>query len=137
MQHPPSVAVDPPLEPGEIDFLRTFVSQAEVRRVWRGQPSAASPWCPTDDGTLLELDEPLAVAKPDSVAAWLRWLSRTFLAPSTEAALTEALAGGLRGGHTLTGEVVIGDAHVVRVNGTRVSEVHYRRGEPSAQVTES
>lgn len=111
----PSVLIDPPLEAAEVDFIAAFAvetGKTGVRRVWPGQPTRRCPWRPSDDGRLLELDPEAAAADPDSVASWLRFLSREFLAPSTAAALDAALSEGLRGGHRLTGQVVVGDRRV-------------------------
>jgi hypothetical protein len=118
----PCVAIQPPLEQGEITFLAAFAAEAEVRRVWPGQPTARSPWRPSPDGRSLELDIGLADAEPECVAGWLRFLSRRFLAPSTAASLDDALSAGLRGGHRLSGEVVVGGGRWVRVANNRVTE---------------
>lgn len=124
---PPAVVVDPPLDAGEVAFIAAFASAsgphaAGVRRVWPGQPSRRCPWRPSRDGGRLELDEDLAAAEPDSVGAWLRFLSREFLAPSTAASLDVALTEGLRAGHRLSGEVVVGTDRRVRVELGRVTE---------------
>ena len=122
---PPSVVVDPSLEAAEVEFLAAFAcktGQAGVRRVWPGQPSRHCPWRPTPDGQYLLLDLPLAASEPDSVAGWLRFLSREFLAPSTAAALDTALTLGLRGGHRLSGHVDLGTGRRVTVQLGRVTE---------------
>lgn len=112
----PSVSIDPPLEPAEVDFIASFASEARdrdgVRRVWPGQPSRRCPWRPSDDGRHLLLDEAMAMADLDSVAGWLRFISREFLAPSTIASMDAALTEGLRGGHRLSGSVIIGDRQI-------------------------
>jgi hypothetical protein len=111
----PSVAIDPPLVAAEIDFIAAFARElggSRVRRVWPGQPRRRCPWRPSEDGRLLQLDEAMADSAPDSVASWLRFLSREFLAPSTAASLDTALTEGLRGGHRLTGQVVVGDRRI-------------------------
>ncbi|WP_148615552.1 hypothetical protein [Nocardioides rubriscoriae] len=98
-----SLSIDPPLAAAEVEFLASFGTIASrVRRVWPGQPSRRCPWRPSADGRLLQLDEASAAADPASVAGWLRFLSREFLAPSTADALLTALDHGLRGGHRLT-----------------------------------
>lgn len=112
MHERPSVVIDPPLERAEVTFIAAFAAEAAVRRVWPGQPSRRCPWRPTLDGRFLELVEDVSESDPDSVAGWLRFLSRQFLAPSTAASLDRALTEGLRGGHTLAGEVVVGGRRV-------------------------
>ncbi|MDO9456575.1 hypothetical protein [Nocardioides sp.] len=125
MSRRPSVVIDPPLEVAEIEFIAAFAMEAGskgVRRVWPGQPSRRCPWRPTRDGQFLELDVAMATSDPDSVASWLRFLSREFLAPSTAASLDAALTQGLRGGHRLTGEVLVGADRRVAVELGRVTE---------------
>lgn len=125
MPHPQSVEIDPPLEPGEVAFLAAFASEhggSRLRRVWPGQPSRRCPWRPSPDGESLELDEEMAQASPDGVATWLRFLSREFLAPSTAASLDAALTQGLRGGHRMTGAVVVGRRRVTIAGGRVVEE---------------
>ncbi len=111
-----SVRVTPPLERREIAFVATFGgAAAELRRLWPGQPSARSPWRPSDDGTRLELDVEHALAAPHDVAPWLRFLSREFLAPSTASAFEAALDVGLRGGHRISGQVDVGGRRITVV----------------------
>lgn len=119
---PASVRIQPPLEATEITFLAAFATEATMRRVWPGQPSARSPWRPSADGRRLVLDLAQAEAEPDQVAPWLQFLSRSFLAPSTTAALEAALDVGLRGGHLVTGRVVVGGVREVSVVLHRVNE---------------
>jgi hypothetical protein len=118
----PSVVIDPPLERGEVAFLAAFAAEASLRRVWPGQPSRRCPWRPSDDGRFLELVVDEALGDPDSVGGWLRFFSREFLAPSTAASLDLALTEGLRGGHRLTGQVVIPGDRTVSVELGRVVE---------------
>lgn len=115
------VVLEPTLEPAEVRFLAAFAEEREIRRVWPGQPSSCSPWRPSADGRWLELDEARAQTAPESVAPWLRFLSRTFLAPSTPTALDAALRAGLRAGHQLAGTVVVGDLEVT-IDFHRVTE---------------
>lgn len=124
MPHPP-VVIDPPLVPGEVEFIAAFTESGvrRLRRVWPGQPPHRCPWRPSADGRHLELDDATAAHDPDGVAAWLRFLSREFLAPSTAASLDTALSHGLRGGHHLAGEVVLPDQRRVCVELGRITEV--------------
>jgi len=120
----PTIAIDPPLEPAEVAFIAAFAVEhggAGVRRVWPGQPRRHCPWRPSRDGRALELDPVRSQADPDSVAGWLRFLSREFLAPSTAASLETALTQGLRGGHRLTGAVVV-DGRRIAVDLGRVTD---------------
>ena len=115
MPDQPTIAIDPPLESAEVAFIAAFAVEhgsAGVRRVWPGQPSRRCPWRPSRDGTTLVLDVAMSEVDPDSVAGWLRFLSREFLAPSTAASLETALTQGLRGGHRLTGEVTVGGRRI-------------------------
>lgn len=129
----PSVAVDPPLEPGEVSFLAAFTTEAGVRRVWPGQPSRRCPWRPSPDGTRLLLDATALPDDADDVTAWLRFLSREFLAPSSPASMDAALSEGLRGGHRLHGDVVVGE-HRIRAEHNRVTQEHVPPPERDAQV---
>lgn len=125
MPHP-SVVIDPPLVATEIEFIAAFTAEGgvrRIRRVWPGQPAHRCPWRPSGDGHHLELDEAAATEDADSVASWLRFLSREFLAPSTAASLDVALSHGLRGGHRLTGEIALRDGRRVIVELGRVTEV--------------
>ncbi|WP_139981526.1 hypothetical protein [Nocardioides litoris] len=108
------VVIDPPLGEGEVRFLAAFAADAAVRRVWPGQPRRCCPWRPSEDGRFLLLVDELADQPDDAdaVASWLRFLSREFLAPSTETSLDAALTAGLRGGHRVRGEVVVGGRRV-------------------------
>lgn len=120
----PTVSIDPPLVAAEIAFIAAFATDpgsTGVRRVWPGQPSRRCPWRPGRDGRTLELDVSMASLDPDSVAGWLRFISREFLAPSTAASLDAALTAGLRGGHRLSGVVEVGDRRI-SVELGRVSE---------------
>lgn len=128
------VSIDPPLVDGEIAFLAAFVRESGLRRVWPGQPSRRCPWRPNADGAALELIEERAQDDPDSVASWLRFFSREFLAPSTAASLDAALAEGLRGGHRLRGEVMVGSLRRVTVDLGRVTEEVLTPPEPDAVV---
>lgn len=119
----PAIQVTPPLTPGEVDFLAGFVpAGAPVRRVWPGQPSGHSPWRPALDGSGLDLDVEAAEASPETVAPWLRFLVQEFLAPSSTRALMVALGEGLRGGHLVSGLVLVGGVREIRVDHSRTSE---------------
>ncbi|QCW51509.1 hypothetical protein FE634_15795 [Nocardioides dongxiaopingii] len=119
---PPHLTIHPPLERHEVAFLAGFAADGGLRRLWPGQPSPRSPWRPSPGGRRLDLDPVRAVAAPHDVAPWLRFLSRTFLAPSSAAALEAALDAGLRGGHRLAGRVEV-DGHLrVVVERNRVTE---------------
>ena len=116
------VVVEPALKRAEITFLGAFSDDTSLRRVWPGQPSRRSPWRPTADGQALELIDEVAVADPETVSLWLRFLSREFLAPSSSDALERALSHGLRGGHRLSGEVVVAGVRRITVNNNRVDD---------------
>ncbi len=126
MSTPQRVAIEPALVAREIAFLAGFcggVGEHAVRRLWPGQPSASSPWRPSRCGRYLVLDDDdAALAEPDLVSVWLRFLIRQFLAPVTAEALDVALATGLRGGHVVNGEVVVVDVGGVSVRANRVIE---------------
>ncbi|WP_134767199.1 hypothetical protein [Nocardioides sp. 1609] len=119
---PPHLLIHPPLERHEVAFLAAFGSEGALRRLWPGQPSPRSPWRPSTDGRRLDLDPTRAVAAPHDVTPWLRFLSRTFLAPSSAAALEAALDAGLRGGHRLAGHVEVSGLLEVVVERNRVTE---------------
>lgn len=118
---PASVVIDPPLEPSEVDFLAGFSTRGDIRRVWPGQPSQHCPWRVAADGRTLDLDLDLAQQAAGDVAPWLRFLCQEFLAPSTIEAMHTALEHRLRGGHQITGTVVV-DVHVVTVDRNRIVE---------------
>ena len=118
----PQIHVAPALEPSEIDFLAGFADGAVVRRVWPGQPSSHCPWRPAAGGSGLELDVEMALTDPETVAGWLRFLVQEFLAPSSVRALTIALVEGLRGGHQVSGSVVVGGVREIRVDHNRTTE---------------
>jgi hypothetical protein len=113
--------LDPPLEPSEVDFLSGFSSRGDIRRVWPGQPNAHCPWRVAPDGTSLDLDAELADQDPEQVTPWLRFLCHAFLAPSSIEAMHAALAHRLRGGHQMTGTVLVGDREISAVR-NRISE---------------
>ncbi len=130
-----TLRLDPPLVACEVDFLASLAPDSSVRRVWPGQPASACPWRVTADGTRLELERDPSVADVTAVGdavdgaqeaanatAWLRFLTTELLAPSTGAALSRALAEGLRGGHELNGVMRIGLDRQIRVDRNRISE---------------
>lgn len=118
---PASMYLDPPLEPSEIEFLSGFSSRGDIRRVWPGQPSAHCPWRVAADGRSLDLDLDLAVDDVEQVTPWLRYLCQEFLAPSSIESLHTALAHRLRGGHQLSGTVLVDD-HEITADRNRISE---------------
>ncbi|CAN5171053.1 hypothetical protein BH09ACT12_BH09ACT12_16150 [soil metagenome] len=124
-QPPPQPAfiyLDPPLAPSEIEFLSGFSSRGDIRRVWPGQPSAHCPWRVSEDGRSLRLDFDAIGDDASEVAPWLRFLSQEFLAPSSIDAMHAALAQRLRGGHQLTGTVMIHGVREVSADRNRISE---------------
>ena len=56
------------------------------------------------------------------VAPWLRFLCHEFLAPSTIDAMHAALANRLRGGHRMSGLVVIDGLREIRADNNRITE---------------
>lgn len=116
------MAIDPPLNQGEIDFLAGFSSRSDVRRIWPGQPSTRCPWVTTADGAGLALEPDLARTAAESVAPWLRYLCQEFLAPSSVEAMHAALAQGLRGGHQVSGVAVIDGFHEISARRNRIVE---------------
>lgn len=114
--------LDPPLAVSEIEFLSGFSSSGPVRRVWPGQPNARCPWRVAADGRSLDLDLGLVGQDASGVGAWLRFLCDEFLAPSTIDALHAALAHRLRGGHQLTGRVVVAGVLEITAEHHRVTE---------------
>ncbi len=116
------MTIDPPLHQGETDFLAGFSSRSDVRRIWPGQPSTRCPWVVTADGSGLALDPDLARTAVEVVAPWLRYLCREFLAPSSVEAMHAALAQGLRGGHHLSGVVVVDGLHEISAHRNRIAE---------------
>ncbi len=111
--------VDPPLAPVEIEFLSGFSIRSDIRRVWPGQPSSRCPWRVAADGLGLVLD--VEVGGRDA-AVWLRFLCQEFLAPRTIEAMHTALAYRLRGGHRVSGVVVVGGALEITADRNQVSE---------------
>ena len=117
------VAIEPPLDPVETAFLRTFHRGKKSRqRVWPGQPSHRSPWSPTEDGAWLVLDEWPDGEEAVTAASWLRFLAREFLAPQSPSSLAIALTNGLSGGHRLTGAVTLDGVRRITVSNNRVNE---------------
>jgi hypothetical protein len=114
--------LDPPLAPSEIEFLSGFSSRGDIRRVWPGQPTAHCPWRVADDGRSLVLDLDAIGTDAAEVVQWLRFLSQEFLAPSTIDAMHVALANRLRGGHQISGTVVIGGVREITAVRNRISE---------------
>lgn len=114
--------LDPPLAPSEIDFLSGFSSRGLIRRVWPGQPNAHCPWRIAADGGSLDLDLDLVGEDTSEVGAWLRFLCQEFLAPSTIDALHAALAHRLRGGHQMSGRVVLGEFLEITADRNRIAE---------------
>lgn len=114
--------LDPPLAASEIEFLSGFSSRGPLRRVWPGQPNARCPWRVAADGRSLDLDHGLVGQDASGVGAWLRFLCDEFLAPSTIEALHTALAHRLRGGHQLTGCVVLAGVLEITAEHHRVTE---------------
>lgn len=114
--------LDPPLAPSEIEFLSGFSSRGLVRRVWPGQPNAHCPWRVSADGGSLDLDLEIVGRDASQVGLWLRFLCQEFLAPSTVEAMHAALAHRLRGGHEVSGQVVIGGALEITAEHNRISE---------------
>lgn len=114
--------LDPPLVGSEIEFLAGFSSRGLIRRVWPGQPSAHCPWVVAPDGRSLELDVDLIGEDLSEVAAWLRFLCQEFLAPSSLDSLHTALAHRLRGGHVVSGRVVMGGVLEVSAEDNRIAE---------------
>lgn len=128
-----ALRLDPPLVESEVAFLAGFSHDGVVRRVWPGQPSRHCPWRPTEDGFGLELDHEMATREPDSVVAWLRFLTHEFLAPASSEALDTALSEGLRGGHEINGVLDLPSGAELRVERGRVSEQQLLGG-PTADV---
>lgn len=114
--------LDPPLVGSEVDFLAGFSSRSLIRRVWPGQPNARCPWRVTPDGRSLDLDLSRVGDDASDVGAWLRFLCHEFLAPSSIDALHTALAHRLRGGHHVSGRVVIGGVLEITADRNRISE---------------
>lgn len=72
------LAVGPPLDAGDADFLAGFACQpGRVTRIWPGQPAVPSPWIPCDRGCCLRLLS--TRANVDAAAQWLRFLMAEFL----------------------------------------------------------
>jgi|GEM_PF-2130817 hypothetical protein len=114
--------LDPPLVPSEIEFLSGFSSRGDIRRVWPGQPNAHCPWRVGPDGRSLDLDLDVVGEDASEVAPWLRFLCHEFLAPSTIDAMHAALANRLRGGHRMSGVVVIDGLREIRADNNRITE---------------
>ncbi len=114
--------LDPPLAPSEIEFLSGFSSRGLIRRVWPGQPNAYCPWRVSVDGRSLDLDLDLVGGDSAEAGAWLRFLCQEFLAPSSLDALQAALAHRLRGGHQVSGRVVINGALEITAERNRIAE---------------
>lgn len=119
---PASMHIDPPLAPSEVDFLAGFSSRGGIRRVWPGLPPGRCPWLVSTDGRTLQLDADLARSNAADVAAWLRFLCHEFLAPSSIEAMHLALAHRLRGGHQLSGIVVVDGVHEIASEYNRICE---------------
>ena len=116
------VRVEPGLDAGEIDLLRSLAGRTEVRRIWPGQPGARSPWVPCDDGCCL-----VAQRRPaDELIAWLRFLLRELLAPRASASVRRAAELGLPGGHVLEGQVEVKLGAVSRLVVVRANRVQER-----------
>lgn len=114
--------LDPPLAPSEIEFLSGFSSRGDIRRVWPGQPTAHCPWRVAADGRSLVLDLEAIGDDAAEVVQWLRFLSQEFLAPSTIDAMHVALAHRLRGGHQISGTVLIDGVREITAVRNRISE---------------
>lgn len=119
-----SIAIDPVLDQGEIDYLWSFV---DSRRMYRtlgpyhvgsgvhgqgddadilghntppeGQPGLWCGWIPTDDGSALEWNEQ---PKFYEYNEWMLYLIQHFLAPT---ALAKGIVPGVKGGHVLNGKI--------------------------------
>lgn len=110
-----SVAVDPPLSPSEIDYLRRFAKSRRFARTAgpyaldkesgfrgpdvidynqppHGQPSLWCDWEPTSDGTAIEWNR---VEKFHDADIWMQYLIDTFLKPgaSVQAELAQPIPG--------------------------------------------
>lgn len=114
--------LDPPLAPSEIYFFSGFSSRGDIRRVWPGQPNANCPWRVSADGRSLDLDDSTLGGEAEEAGSWLLFLCQNFLAPSSMDAMQAALAQRLRGGHQMTGRVVIAGVHEITADRNRITE---------------
>ncbi len=119
---PQGLAVSPPLAATERAVVASFGPQADVRRLWAGQPHGRSPWASCADGCCLDL---ALRSEPAEAVAWLRFLLREVLSPRAVASARRTAAAGLPGGHRVDGRVLVGESApvLVTVAASRVHEV--------------